>query len=704
MKGYHSPVMKGRIIGIPIILILLSASIFSFANDDLVEDWLRNNSLIIESEDGETLPIQNDESWLVLIVDFSDGNNQQASMISAAETMLIPHAQNYFNELSHGTVNLQIDIHNAMFTAPDTMASYGSDTGVKRDSSIDGTHLPMILAEEVIIEFSEAIDWSKYDLNRDGSVDRLLILHTAIGQETGGDSNRIWSHFAMFQKPLTLPNGLISNHYAMASLGSASDGFGTAMHEMLHQMGAYDLYPSDGQQTSIWKGVGDWDIMASGNWNDGGKTPALPMSSTKETIGLYHYQNLTFDWQQSTDYCHGPTININPADSFLPSHKIRISNNEYVWIEYRGGNSYDESLPGTGLLVSYQDTTIAGYDDNELNVNNKRPYLKIIEADGNNELLSGANQGQASDLFTNGSSFGSQGIEIRNHDGIIVDWFAEVIINTAIEISFKTDSCSSQFTINVPDHAITTLLNEPIVFNAETTMACNLENNLVSTDGRLVSINPSQLYPDLPTEIEISFNSAAQHNSKTRLIGDLSCNNEARDIDTEILSLSIIPQDGEFSSSIPVTKDITIAIPIESVGSGSHIFTYTIDGPLSRIASSQQTLSIGETNSMLMIEVQPNGLLSNNMIVNGEIEIMDSNDNKWMINVTLTAESAVGNSLNDYINPGQLIGLACLFAALWVFLTIKDAKSSNTQVVEETTILPPTQPTQFDAWGRLIDD
>ena len=205
MKGYHSPVMKGRIIGIPIILILLSASIFSFANDDLVEDWLRNNSLIIESEDGETLPIQNDESWLVLIVDFSDGNNQQANMISAAETMLIPHAQNYFNELSHGTVNLQIDIHNAMFTAPDTMASYGSDTGVKRDSSIDGTHLPMILAEEVIIEFSEAIDWSKYDLNRDGSVDRLLILHTAIGQETGGDSNRIWSHFAMFQKPLTLP-------------------------------------------------------------------------------------------------------------------------------------------------------------------------------------------------------------------------------------------------------------------------------------------------------------------------------------------------------------------------------------------------------------------------------------------------------------------------------------------------------------------
>ena len=232
MKGYHSCVMKGGVIGIPIIFMLLAGAIFSFANDDVVEDWLRNNSLVIESEDGETLPIQNNESWLVLIVDFSDSDNQQSSMISAAETMLIPHAQNYINELSHGTVDLEIDIHNVMFTAPNTMAAYGSDTGIKRDSDIDGTHLPMILAEEVIVEFSEAIDWSKYDLNADGSVDRLLILHTAIGQETGGDSNRIWSHFAMFQKPLNLPKGMISSHYAMASLGSESDGFGTAMHEM----------------------------------------------------------------------------------------------------------------------------------------------------------------------------------------------------------------------------------------------------------------------------------------------------------------------------------------------------------------------------------------------------------------------------------------------------------------------------------------
>ena len=107
--------------------------------------------------------------------------------------------------------------------------------------------------------------------------------------------------------------------------------------------------------------------MASGNWNDDGKTPALPMSSTKETIGPENYHTLTFDWQQYQDYCRSPTITIDLSNSFYYDYKIPLASGEFVWIEYRGGNIYDQQLPGTGLLVSYQDTTIDGYEDNELN-------------------------------------------------------------------------------------------------------------------------------------------------------------------------------------------------------------------------------------------------------------------------------------------------------------------------------------------------
>lgn len=698
--------MKGKWLGFPLIFLLLSAATFSFTNESVIEDWLKSNSIVVQSDEIDTLPIQNDEYWPVLIVDFNGRNTNSNTAISEAESMLIPNANEYFLELSRGSVTVNIDIHTVMTTASGNLADYGSDYGVERDSSSDGTHLPMQLAEEVVLANKESFSWDKYDLNNDGIVDRLLILHTTIGQETGGNSNRIWSHFTTFEDYIELGEGLSIGHYAMASLGSGLEGFGTAMHEMLHQMGAYDLYPSDGQQTSVWKGVGDWDIMASGNWNDDGKTPALPMSSTLETIGLDNYENLVFNWVQEDDYCTANSIIFSSFDRNKLDYKIPISEGEYVWIEYREGNSYDDELPGNGVLVSYQDTTVSGYDDNELNVNNKRPYLKIIEADGNDELLSGSNEGQASDIFMNGTKFGSEGIEIRNHDGVLVDWYAEVIIQNQVEILFKSDSCVAEFSVDLPNYSITSLLNQPISFSAKSSVTCALDNQLTSTDGRLVSVSANQLIAGETTNLEIRFNSAAQHNSKTRLVGTLECGTEIVDLDIEVLSLSILPKNSSFSETIPVNSNSEVSIPIDTTGSGSHNFEYKIDGPLSRIADSQQILRLTGENDYLIIDIDPKELLTNNMIVNGVIEITDSNGNQWDIDVVLTAESSVTKSINDYISPSQMVGLACIFAALWIFLTMKDSAKDEIEELPKQYSVTETsfEQTPVDAWGRPIDD
>ena len=699
-------IMKGKWLGFPLIFLLLTAAVLSFVNDDIVEDWLKNNSITIQNDDSDILSIQEIENWPVIIVDFNGRNTNQDTAINDAEEMLIPHADNYFSQLSGGEVSVNVDVHQVMVTATGSLSAYGSDNGVERDSASDGTHLPMILAEEVVSSVKNSIDWDKYDLNSDGSVDRLLILHTTIGQETGGSSNRIWSHFTTFENTIDLGDHLSVAHYAMASLGSKSDGFGTAMHEMLHQMGAYDLYPSDGQQTSNWKGVGDWDIMASGNWNDDGKTPALPMSSTLATIGLNNYATVDFNWVEQEGHCSADSILFSPQDMAKIDYRIPIGQGEYVWIEYRGGNQYDQQLPGTGILVSYQDTTIDGYDDNELNINNKRPYLKVIEADGDNELLNGGNEGQSSDLFRNGSSFGSTGIEIRNHDGILVNWYAQVIISNQIEILFKMDNCDSSFLLDLPNHAVTVLPNEPITIIASSSLDCTIQNGLTSTDGRLVTISPNQIQQNIDTMMSVTFNSAAVPNSMTRLVGTVACGSQVRDIDIEILSLSIIPKNSTFISTIPVTSSTQVKIPINSIGTGNHNFDYKIDGPLSRIAESEQNLKITGNNDFLILDINPNNLLTNNMIVNGVIEIVDSNDNMWIIDVELTAKSSAAKSLNDYVSPGQMIGLACMFAALWIFLTMKE---NQTEKVDETINkeyfeIANTEEISYDAWGRPIDD
>ena len=39
---------------------------------------------------------------------------------------------------------------------------------------------------------------------------------------------------------------------------------------MYHQFGAADAYPVESTLLQSWKGVGNWDIMASGNWNETG--------------------------------------------------------------------------------------------------------------------------------------------------------------------------------------------------------------------------------------------------------------------------------------------------------------------------------------------------------------------------------------------------------------------------------------------------
>ena len=699
-------VMKGKWLGFPLIFLLLTAAVFSFVNDDFVEDWLKNNSITIQNDDSDILSIQEIENWPVVIVDFNGRNTNQAAAINDAEDMLIPHADDYFSQLSGGEVSVNVDVHQVMVTATGSLSAYGSDNGVERDSSSDGTHLPMVLAEEAVTSTKNSINWNKYDLNGDGTVDRLLILHTTIGQESGGNSNRIWSHFTTFENPVDLGDDLSVSHYAMASLGSKSDGFGTAMHEMLHQMGAYDLYPSDGQQTSIWKGVGDWDIMASGNWNDDGKTPSLPMSSTLATIGLSNYVTVDFNWVEQGGYCSADSIFFSPQDMTKIDYRIPIGQGEYVWIEYRGGNQYDQQLPGTGILVSYQDTTIDGYDDNELNINNKRPYLKVIEADGDNELLNGGNEGQSSDIFRNGSSFGNTGIEIRNHDGVLVNWYAEVVISNQIEILFKVDNCDSSFHLDLPNHAVTVLPNEPIPIIASSSLDCTIQNGLTSTDGRLVSISPNQIQQNVDTMMSVTFNSAAQPNSMTRLVGTMTCGSQHRDIDIEILSLSIIPKNSTFISTIPVTSSTQIKIPIDSTGTGNHNFDYKIDGPLSRIAESEQNLRLTGNDDFLIIDINPNNLLTNNMIVNGIIEIMDSNDNMWLIDVELTAESSAAKSLNDYISPGQMIGLACMFAALWIFLTMKENQTEKVEEVigKEYLEIVNNEEIRYDAWGRPIDD
>ena len=273
-------------------------------------------------------------------------------------------------------------------------------------------------------------------------------------------------------------------------------------------------------------------------------------------------------------------------------------------------------------------------------------------------------------------------------------------------IQIKSDSCESELTGDLPDHSITMLINESIELSLLSTIGCQISNQLQSTDGRLIAISDNELYAGIEKKLTLTFNSVSSPNSLTKLTGKLVCGAELLDINTQILTLSRIPTNGEYTSEIPANADSQILIPIESTGQGSQTFEVHIDGALNRIASSSNTITLNGEDDLLSIEINHNNLLSNNMLVNGHVEIEDIAGNSWFVEIELTAQNDGLKSINDFIGPGQMISLALLFAALWVYLTMREsaAKTSRTDDVEEIKPSVETEHMLLDAWGRPLDD
>ena len=236
----------------------------------------------------------------------------------------------------------------------------------------------------------------QFDLNSDGWIDRFLIIHTANVQEDSGGSNSIWSHYGPLAEMVEV-DGYKFEHYTIAGFDS---GFGTVMHEMLHQMGALDLYDVHGLGTGDdWNGLGDWDLMASGNWNGvNGRTPALPSLATMELIGADRATEVSI----SSHTSESQQYIISPLSDGGSGIFIQISPTERVWMSYRGDIGFDKELPSHGLLVTLQDKAVGDYEQNLVNTNPEIPWLYVHEADGDSGLLSGNDEGNVGDVFVEG--------------------------------------------------------------------------------------------------------------------------------------------------------------------------------------------------------------------------------------------------------------------------------------------------------------
>ena len=237
---------------------------------------------------------------------------------------------------------------------------------------------------------------------------------------------------------------------------------------------------------------------------------------------------------------------------------------------------------------------------------------------------------------------------------------------------------------------------------------CLLNSSLTSSDGRVLSTNTTSLSANEEELISFYFSSMGNTNSEAVVSGTISCGDSMLDLRTKITTLGRRPVTGFIEGEIGAYGKTVFEVLIDSQGTEMQRFNLEIDGPMSRITTVESTIDL-DGNDVVSLIIEPNGLLSPNMLVKGELEFYDTSGEKWTIELELTAKNDESNSFRELITPGITISIACLLAALWVILGIKERtkniKNDEHQTVDENIDHITSQPqVELDAWGRPLDE
>jgi M6 family metalloprotease-like protein len=293
----------------------------------------------------------------------------------------------YYQEVSYGQFDIEVDVVGP-FTSAYTMEWYGED-GTGRDNA-NGPISEM--AKEAVQLADPTIDFSPYDVDGDGNIDALFIIHAGPGQEGGGGLDAIWSHMS-FINYLT-DDGVRATRYST----EPEDGeVGVFAHEFGHILGLPDLYDTDdGGSGGESAGIGRWGVMAGGSWNGGGSSPAHFCAWAKIRLGWAEPIIVTSDL--SVSRIEIPPVWNNSVIYKIWAHDPAEDTTEYFLVENRQKSGYDTALPGDGILI---------WHINETAVNNNNPdRLKVdLEEfdnyDGTQELQTPGGASQASDPWKN---------------------------------------------------------------------------------------------------------------------------------------------------------------------------------------------------------------------------------------------------------------------------------------------------------------
>jgi immune inhibitor A len=300
-------------------------------------------------------------------------------------TVRLPHDRDYYAADAWGV---------------NSIGSPNNDYGMFRDavSACDGT-----------------VDFSRFDLDGDGYVDMLWIVHAGPGGETSGNRRDLWSITSRASAGWSngspadcndLVPGSTTQHMridrftVLPELSGLHPGqlneIGVFCHEFGHTLGLPDLYDTSVLGGAANTGPGNWSLMSSGAYGGDGVSPETPTH-------MGAWCSLWLGWVNRVRPTQDTTLTLAPlidGSSLVEFWFQGEDSPEHFLLENRVREGFDRKLPNEGLLVHQVDEAMIGQRiaSNRINTG-PTPGMRVVEADGDFDLYYGYNRGDASDPF-----------------------------------------------------------------------------------------------------------------------------------------------------------------------------------------------------------------------------------------------------------------------------------------------------------------
>lgn len=354
----------------------------------------RRNEFLHIGQRNENLT-RGEKRFLVILIEWQDlkfkttdaGNkfSQLLNQNGYSQNGSIGSAKDYYIDASLGQFSPSFDVYGPVTLPFNHNAWPDNDSANHYEMAAHSIHEALGMIDAVV-------DFSQYDLDKDGILDNIYCFYAGEAQSNGGGDDTIWPHAWALHiyddkyddvRPWSYAcsSELVKDYSAYPEVNLKMCGIGTFCHEFGHVLGLPDYYDTDYGTNGQADHPDEFSLMSGGNHNSGGYIPPYMNNIERECLGWYEIPTLS---------TRGDKTLLSLAEGCGMQVHTKVPGERFI-LELRDGTKWDAPLP-KGMIIYHADASeriILGKsaarrwaEGDGINIYGEHPCLYLVPAYG----------------------------------------------------------------------------------------------------------------------------------------------------------------------------------------------------------------------------------------------------------------------------------------------------------------------------------